>query len=206
MNLARFPCLFSVARAPPILDHRNRDTPMPRHLPPCLRVRAIFMTLCAALSSPLMAADDTEARIERVNQGLRPPVSIAGDETWSLADRMRHYGVPGVAITVIDDNGRAWTRVYGLADRESGAPVRTDTLFQAASISKPVAAVAAMRLVQDGKLTLDQPVNERLQSWTIPENELTAKVPVTLAHLISHTGGLTVHGFGGYAVDAPVPN
>lgn len=179
--------------------HRN---PIPR-----LRLRALFIMLCAAaVGTPSMAADDIEARIARVNQGLRPAVSIVGDETWSLADRMHHYGVPGVAITVIDDHGVAWTRVHGLADRETGAPARTDTLFQAASISKPVAAVGAMRLVQDGKLALDQPVNEQLESWRIPDNEFTAQVPVTLTHLLSHTGGLTVHGFGGYAVDAPVPD
>ena len=180
---------------------------MQRNPIPRLRLRATCIALSvAAFASPLMAAGDTEARIARVNQGLRPPVSIVGDETWSLTERMRHYGVPGVAITVIDDHGVAWSRVYGLADRETGAPVRTDTLFQAASISKPVAAVGAMRLVQDGKLALDQPVNERLTTWRIPDNEFTSQVPVTLAHLLSHTGGLTVHGFGGYALDAPVPN
>jgi CubicO group peptidase (beta-lactamase class C family) len=180
---------------------------MQRNPIPRWRSRATCLALCAAMSSsPLMAADDIEARIERVNQGLRPPVSIVGDETWSLADRMRHYGVPGVAITVIDEHGVAWTRVHGLADRESGTPVRTDTLFQAASISKPVAAVGAVRLVQDGKLALDQPVNERLKTWRIPDNEFTEQVPVTLGHLLSHTGGLTVHGFGGYAIGAPVPD
>ncbi|HSM11449.1 MAG TPA: serine hydrolase domain-containing protein, partial [Lysobacter sp.] len=129
---------------------------MQRNPIPRLRLRATCIALSvAAFASPLMAADDTEARIARDNQGLRPAVSIVGDETWSLTERMRHYGVPGVAITVIDDHGVAWTRVHGLADRETGAPVRTDTLFQAASISNPVAAVGAMRLVQDGKLTLD---------------------------------------------------
>lgn len=180
---------------------------MHRNLIPCLRLRVLCIFLSAAtLGSSLMAADDIEARITRVNQGLRPAVSIVGDETWSLADRMRHYGVPGVAITVIDDNGVAWTHVHGLADRESGTPVRTDTLFQAASISKPVAAVAAVRLVQEGKLRLDQPVNERLKSWRIADNDFTAQVSVTLAHLLSHTGGLTVHGFRGYAADTPVPS
>ena len=171
---------------------------------------SIPRTLCAALltvavSAPLHAENDVATRIERVNQGLRPVVSIVGDPTWSLDERMAHYGVPGVAITVIDDNGVAWTRVHGLADRDTGEKVRRDTLFQAGSVSKPVAAVGAMRLVQYGKLALDEPVNDRLIAWHIPDNEFTAKVPVTLAHLLSHTAGLSVHGFGGYAVGAPVP-
>ncbi len=161
--------------------------------------------LSATFVSPLLAENDVAARIERVTQGLRPVVSIAGDPTWSLDERMAHYGVPGVAITVIDDHGVAWTRVHGLADRETGEKVRRDTLFQAGSVSKPVAAVGAMRLVQYDKLALDEPVNDRLIAWQIPDNEFTAKVPVTLAHLLSHTAGLTVHGFGGYAVGAPVP-
>lgn len=172
---------------------------------------SIHRALCAALltlavCAPLHAENDVATRIERVTQGLRPVVSIAGDPTWSLDERMTHYGVPGVAITVIDDNGIAWTRVHGLADRETGDKVRRDTLFQAGSVSKPVAAFAAMRLVQYDKLALDEPVNDRLIAWHIPDNEFTAKVPVTLDHLLSHTAGLTVHGFNGYAVGAPIPS
>jgi CubicO group peptidase (beta-lactamase class C family) len=167
---------------------------------------ALCFALCAAvLTSPLLAGNDVAERIERVNQGLRPVVSIVGDKTWSLDERMAHYGVPGVAITVIDDNGIAWTRVHGLADREAGARVRRDTLFQAGSVSKPVAAFAAIRLVQYDKLSLDQPVNDRLTGWRIPDSEFTQKSPVTLEHLLSHTAGLSVHGFGGYPVGAPLP-
>ncbi|MCV2418979.1 serine hydrolase domain-containing protein [Paucibacter sp. DJ2R-2] len=160
----------------------------------------------AVPASAPAAADGDEARIARVLAGLRPPVSFVGDRSWTLQERMKHYGVPGLSITVIDKNGLAWTRVYGLADREAGLPVRPDTLFQAASISKPVAAVAALTLVQEGKLALQEPVNARLKAWRIPDNAWTAQVPVTLAHLLSHTGGLTVHGFGGYAPGQTLPD
>ncbi|MFT7776265.1 serine hydrolase [Roseateles sp.] len=169
----------------------------------------LALALCTLAIGAANAAppdDDTEARIARVLAGLRPPVSFVGDGTWTLQERMKHYGVPGLTVTVIDRNGLAWTRVYGLADRELGLPVRPDTLFQAASISKPVAALGALTLVRDGKLSLDEPVNERLKSWRIPENDWTRQVPVTLAHLLSHTGGLTGHGFAGYAAGAPVPD
>lgn len=163
---------------------------------------------CAGVGGAAGAAtpDEQEARIARVLAGLRPPVSFAGDPTWTLQERMKHYGVPGLSITVIDQQGLAWTRVYGLADRELGLPVKPDTLFQAASISKPVAAFGALSLVQAGRLSLQDPVNARLKSWRIPENDWTRQVPVTLAHLLSHTGGLTVHGFGGYAADAAMPD
>ncbi|MFG6414376.1 serine hydrolase [Roseateles sp. DC23W] len=169
----------------------------------------LALAVCAAHAGMTAAAppdDDREARIARVLAGLRPPVSFTGDATWTLQERMQHYGVPGLTVTVIDQDGLAWTRVYGLADRKRGVPVRSDTLFQAASISKPVAAFGALALVQAGKLTLQSPVNARLKAWRIPDNDLTRQVPVTLDHLLSHTGGLTVHGFAGYASGAAVPD
>ncbi|HEY1132285.1 MAG TPA: serine hydrolase [Roseateles sp.] len=173
-----------------------------------LLLRPLALALCtlAASAASANSSDDPEARIARVLAGLRPPVSFVGDATWTLQERMKHYGVPGLTITVFDKDGLAWTRVYGLADRELGVPARPDTLFQAASVSKPVAAFGALALVNDGKLLLHEPVNARLKSWRIPENDLTRQVPVTLAHLLSHTGGLNVHGFAGYASDAAVPD
>lgn len=169
------------------------------------RAGALIAALALTLSPSLYAADDADAHVADVTHGLRPPVSIAGDATWTLEERMQHYGVPGVAITVIDSGGIAWTRSFGLADRETGAKVTSDTVFQAGSVSKPVAAFVAMRMVQDGKLKLTEPVNNRLEDWQIPANDYTRQVAVTLEHLLSHTGGLTVHGFGGYAADAAVP-
>jgi CubicO group peptidase (beta-lactamase class C family) len=89
--------------------------------------------------------------------------------------------------------------------QKGGAPVRADTLFEAGSISKPVAAMAALHLVQQKKLSLDSPVNETLTSWKVPESQAANGKPVTLRELLTHTAGLTVHGLPGYAADAPVP-
>ena len=87
----------------------------------------------------------------------------------------------------------------------SKKPVTPDTLFQAASISKPVAALAALRLVQDGKLNLDEDVNIKLRTWKVPDNAFTVKEKVTVRRILSHSAGLTVHGFAGYASDEPIP-
>ena len=89
-------------------------------------LRPLVPALCAAAVATAHAAtpDDTEARIARVLAGLRPPVSFVGDKTWTLQERMRHYGVPGLTITVIDRDGLAWTRVFGVADRALGSPAR----------------------------------------------------------------------------------
>lgn len=168
---------------------------------------AVWLTTILAAAAPAGGGtpDSTEQRLAAVEAGLRPANPIAGEPGWTLAERMAHYGVPGVGIAVIEGGEVAWFRVYGVADRETEEPVTTEILFQAGSVSKPVAAFGAMKLVEEGKLTLEGDVNERLVSWKIAANEHTAGRPVTLSHLTSHTGGLTVHGFPGYAVDESVP-
>jgi CubicO group peptidase (beta-lactamase class C family) len=169
----------------------------------------VFALGIAPVSAKELAANantDDAAHFARVSAGLRPPVYFTGEKTWSLEERMKFYKVPAVTFTVVQDGKIAWTRVVGLADREAGISADAGTLFQAGSVSKPVSAFGAMRLVQAGTLELGQPVNERLSSWKIPDNEFTAKAPVTLAQLLSHTGGLTVHGFLGYAPGLPVPS
>jgi CubicO group peptidase (beta-lactamase class C family) len=148
-----------------------------------------------------------DARIARIENGLVPPVIIKGQPipAMKIADRMAHYKVPGVSVAFFDHGQILWSRTYGFADVESKKPVTTETLFQAASISKPVSALAALRLVQDGKLSLDDNVNSRLRSWTVPENEFTKEEKVTLRRILSHSAGLTVHGFPGYAAGEPMP-
>jgi len=157
------------------------------------------------MSAALNAATTPDARVAQIESGLRPPVLIEGDKTWTLADRMRHYGVEGVSIAVIRDSKLEWAKGYGLADAEAKQPVTTSTLFQAASISKPVSAMGALALVEEGKLSLDGDINKFLKSWKVPANALTGKTPVTLEKLLSHTAGLTVHGFPGYGAGATVP-
>lgn len=169
---------------------------------PLIRL-CLAATLMASTSA--MAAPDVSRRIEAVTSGLRPAVSIKGSPTKrALADEMAVLKVPGVSIAVIHDGKIDWARGFGMT-RKDGAPVTADTLFQAGSVSKPVAAMAALRLVQDGKLSLDSDVNATLKSWTLPPSAFTATKPVTLRALLSHTAGTTVHGFAGYAAGEAVP-
>lgn len=116
---------------------------------------------------------------------------------------MRH--VVGLSLAVIDGGRIVDTRAYGFTDMEGGRRVEPTTLFQAGSISKPVASFGALRLVEQGRLDLDADVNATLRTWKFPPSEFTASKPVTLRGLLSHTAGLTVHGFAGYATDAKVP-
>ena len=123
----------------------------------------------------------------------------------SLAQLMDAFKVPGLSVAVIEDYKIAWAKGYGTIGAGSSTPVSTTTLFQAGSISKPVAATGMLALVQAGKLSLDEDVNVKLKTWKVPENEFTKEQKVTLRRLASHTAGLTVHGFPGYDVDEPVP-
>ena len=119
---------------------------------------------------------------------------------------MKHYGVPGVSVAVFDKDRVLWAKGYGVMDVETKEPVTEKTLFVAGSISKPVAAMGALKLVEEGKIGLDDNINDVLTTWKLPENELTAGHPVTLRQLLSHSGGTTVHGFRGYAEGEPVPS
>ena len=151
-------------------------------------------------------ADDVAARIQAVEQGLRPSTALAGQAipTRSILDAMRALHINGVSVAVIHDGHIDWAKGYGVAIA-GGAPVTADTLFQAGSISKSVAAVAALQLVQRGRLSLDADVNDKLKEWHVPTNEFTKRHPVTLRGLLSHTAGVNVHGFDGYAAGLPVP-
>ena len=118
---------------------------------------------------------------------------------------MAFYKTPGVSIAVINDGKLEWARGYGVLEAGGNNPVTTATLFQACSISKPIAAMAALSLVDRGKLDLDEDLNRLLESWKIPQNEFTREKKVTLRRLLSHTAGTTVSGLRGYAADEQVP-
>ena len=147
-----------------------------------------------------------EARIQRLQEGLQPPVRIHGESPalTPLAKRMAELNVPGVSIAVIRHGKIEWARGFGVKEI-GGAPVTADTLFQAASISKPVFALGVLHLVEQGKLDLDTDANQYLKSWKVPENEFTRTTKVSLRGILSHSAGLTVHGFAGYASDEPLP-
>lgn len=154
------------------------------------------------------SADNLAQRIERIENGLLPPSVLKGEAPvrMRLADRLQFYKTPGVSIAVIYDGRIEWARGYGFLEAGGSEPVTTETLFQAASISKPLTAMATLRLVEQGKLSLDGDVNEKLVSWKIPENEFTKEQKVTLRRVLTHSAGVTVPGFLGYPAGESLPN
>lgn len=147
------------------------------------------------------AAPDAIVRIE---QGLPPAQTLQGvpAQTRTLAAEMARLKVPGVSIAVIHEGKIAWAKGYGVTTIGGAlaTPVTPETLFQAASLSKSVTAVAALRMVQDGVFALDTPANAILTGWKLPGGDT-----VTVRQLLSHTAGVNVGGFPGYARGTPVP-
>lgn len=136
--------------------------------------------------------------------------SVAGrirkiEERWKPAQSLALYKVPGVSVAVIRDSKLDWAKAYGVKIAGDKHALDVATLFQAASISKSVAAVAAMHMVQFGNFTLDENVNSKLTAWQVKDNPFTVDAKVTLRGLLSHSAGLTVHGFGGYEKGKPLP-
>jgi CubicO group peptidase (beta-lactamase class C family) len=145
---------------------------------------------------------------EAVENGLRHLVVFEGErlETFSIADRMRHYNVPGVSFALIDDGEIAWAATYGRLHAGGDDPVVETTLFQAGSIAKPVTAFAAMRMREAGLIDLDADVGTYLSSFSLPDGAQTPDNPVTFRHLLSHTAGTTPGGYGGYEQGQPLPS
>lgn len=126
-------------------------------------------------------------------------ITIRGTEKQlTLDEALSALNVQSVSMALIDKDRIAWARAYG-----PGAT--PDTLYQAASLSKFVAAVGAMRLVDAKRLALDADVNAGLTSWKVPTNDFDKDHPVTLRGLLSMTAGIGVPGFLGYEIGAPLP-
>lgn len=155
-----------------------------------MRIKTLFIAL-ALLATGCGPRRSPEERIPRIEQ--------------VVTEGMKAYEVPGVSIAVIEGGRIEWARGYGVKEAGKPDPITPETMFQAGSISKPVAALVALRFVQEGRLDLDEDVNAKLLSWHVPENELTSRRKVTLRGLLSHSAGLNVHGFPGYEAGAEVP-
>jgi CubicO group peptidase (beta-lactamase class C family) len=172
-----------------------------------MNLRAVAASLLALLPLEAQVPPSDRERVEQIEANTvavqltpnQPPLKL------SVKQLMDAYRVPGLSIAVIDHYQIAWAKGYGILETGSSKPVTTTTLFQAGSISKPVAAAGALALVEQGKLALDEDVNQKLKTWKVLENDFTKTQKVTLRRLLSHTAGLTVHGFPGYDVDARVP-
>jgi len=167
------------------------------------RTLSLLSALAIVLSGdPASAQSKTHKKaIRAIESGTKN--SERDDGKLSIEKLLERRRVPGVSIAVIHDFEVVWARGYGMARKD--VKVSPTTTFQAGSVSKPVAALAALIAVEQGKFGLDDPINTLLKSWQLPENTLTAERAVTPRMLLSHTGGTTVHGFPGYDPNGEIP-
>jgi len=176
-----------------------------------LRPKVAFLLTAILLPSAHAIAaggqDDPIDRIARIERTLQPPAQIVGREvTYALAERMAHHKVPGLSVSVFENGRIAWAKAWGVLEVGSTRPVDTHTLFQAASIGKPLTATLAMKTAARGLVGLDQPVNEVLREWKIPDNDFTRQRPVTLRQLLTHRAGILVGSFVGFEEGESLPS
>jgi CubicO group peptidase (beta-lactamase class C family) len=161
------------------------------------------ITLALILSTILLSGCaqkpiDNDDNITRVENNLVGPIQSPGDHPANIKDRMLYFHIHGLSIAVIQNYHILWAKGYGWADLNRKIPVTPQTLFQAASISKSLNGVGLLKLVQEKKLDLYADINNYLTSWKFPYDSLSKGKKISVANLLSHTGGLTVHGFPGY--------
>lgn len=167
------------------------------------KARFLFalMLLLFSYSCNEHGRDDFE---NTIIHGLRPALFTgSGEVTFSLEERMERYNVPAVSIAVIDDMKIRWTKACGVKRKGDTAGIDERTLFQSASVSKPVAAAGAMTLAYRGILPPDAEINTLLKGWQLPYDDFMEGV--TVCRILSHSAGLGVGGFGGYGADDTLP-
>ena len=120
------------------------------------------------------------------------------NERKTIIEKMDEDNIPGFCMAVINNFEIEWVKAFGTINIDTKEPVTTNTMFQAASISKSLVATVVLNLVEKGLLNLDEPVNNKLKDWQIPDNEYTKGNEITLRHILSHTSGINSPngGFG----------
>jgi CubicO group peptidase (beta-lactamase class C family) len=169
-------------------------------------MKMLLLIMCLASATASAAAPPPVSA--SMEQSVSPLVVIHGEQhsPVSLAQRMSQLKINAVSVAVVRNGKLDWARAYGFADKERNIAATPNTLFQAGSISKPVAALAVLKRVDAGSLDLDRNVNDYLKSWKLPDNEFTAVHKVTVRNILNHSAGLTVWGFPGYSRDSKVPS
>lgn len=165
----------------------------------------LFLLNISCLAAQSAYSKEVEEKIRQFENSLSGRVILKQKGRYTLEDRMAYYNVKGLSIAVVHDYKVAWAKGYGWADKKERKPVTPETLFEPGSISKSLNAVGLLKLVQDQKLDLHTDINTYLTSWQFPYDSISHGKKITLAQLLSHSAGLTVHGFPGYDLTAQIP-
>jgi len=117
---------------------------------------------------------------------------------------LKEFAVPGVAVALIQKGEVVWTRGYGFANIAAAKSITSETVFNVGSLSKMATAWGVMRLVEEGKVDLDRPVDSYLKRWHLPRSSFDNN-QVTVRRVLSHTSGISNHNFHGWDPLSPLP-
>lgn len=173
---------------------------------PIVLIFGIQLNLNAQVSNVVVSDSTEQQRIKKVENSLSPHVLGKDRSRWNIEEQMKKYNVPGLSVAVINGFKIDWAKGYGETGHTEKRSVTEFTVFQAASMSKFVNAIGLLKLHQLQKIDLDRDINQYLTSWKYPYNESIATVPITIRQLLSHTAGLSTHGFSGYKDASILPN
>jgi CubicO group peptidase (beta-lactamase class C family) len=169
----------------------------------------ISLILSVLITFGFAQTKENNAQVAKVENGLLANAEVIFEDSvvpkFNINDRMKFYKVPSVSIAVINNGKFEWAKAYGYADLNDKTIANENTVYQAASVSKSVNAFFIMKLVEDGKLSLNKDIRQYLKTWTLPENEFSKNKTITLKNLLSHSAGLSTSGFIGYSKNDTIP-
>ena len=173
-----------------------------------MKISSLFIAILfygSTVFSQTNYSSETLDKIKEVENNVSGNLLLNGEQPGTITERMAKYNVKGMSIAVIHDYKIAWAKGYGWADESEKRPVTPETLFEPGSISKTLNAIGILKLAQDKKVDLYTDINTYLSSWKFPYDSLSNGKKISLANLLSHTAGLSVHGFPGHNINGPVP-
>jgi CubicO group peptidase (beta-lactamase class C family) len=166
---------------------------------------ALFPARALAADSSSEPSPDQRRHLIAIERSLEPS-DAPGSAVASIEQRLAHWQVPAASVAVFGEGKIKWAKAWGYADAATRQTATVATLFQAGSISKPLTAAAILQLVEEHRIDLDGDIDSSLRSWKLPRNSWSNGTLVTPAMLISHTAGISVRSFPGYASSASVPS
>ncbi len=165
----------------------------------------IILLFSPVVFSQTNYSPETLEKIKEVENNITGRIILNDEQPSTIIERMAEYNLKGMSIAVINDYKIVWAKGYGWADEEKKIPVTTETLFEPGSISKSLHALGILKLAQEKKIDLNTDINTYLTSWKFPYDSLSKGKIITLAQILSHTAGLSVHGFPGHDIHERIP-
>lgn len=151
---------------------------------------------------------DSVDRKMQLENGIRGQVKFLGEpeQLSSITDKLSAYNIPALSLAVIHQGNIEWADTYKNPNFPEVQTLDCNSLFQAASLSKPVTFLAAVRMQAAGEIDLDENIQHYLKDYTLPPGKQTTENPVTLRNIFSHTSGIIAGGYQGYAKDLALPS